>query len=92
MIRSFRSKPLRAFWESGDGAKIAPQPRARIGRRLDALDVAEIPEEMNVPGFDFHGLTGDRKGTYSVHVNGPWCITFRWDGGDAIDVDLENYH
>ncbi len=50
------------------------------------------PDDMNIPGFDFHGLTGDRKGTYTVHVNGPWCVTFRWDGQDAVDVNLENYH
>jgi len=47
---------------------------------------------MNIPGFDFHSLGGDRKGTYTIHVNGPWCITYRWDGQDAVDVDLENYH
>jgi proteic killer suppression protein len=92
VIRSFRSKPLRAFWEKSDGSKIAPQLRGRIERRLAALDDARFPEGMDVPGFDFHGLSGARKGTYSVHVNGPWCITFRWDGTDAIDVDLENYH
>ncbi len=92
MIKSFRSKALRAFWEKSNGSKIAPALRARIERRLDALDQAAVPEEMNVPGFDFHTLTGDRKGTYTVHINGPWCITFGWDGQDAIDVDLENYH
>ncbi len=92
MIRSFRSKPLRSLWENGDASKIASRLRVRIERRLDALDQAAIPEDMNIPGFDFHGLRGTRKGTYSVHVNGPWCLTFRWDGADAVDVDLENYH
>jgi proteic killer suppression protein len=92
MIRSFRGKPLRAFWESGDASKIGPNLRTRIERRLDALDRASRPEDMNIPGFDFHGLSGSRKGTYSVHVNGPWCITFGWDEADAVDVDLENYH
>jgi proteic killer suppression protein len=46
---------------------------------------------MNLPGFDFHPLRG-RPLRYSVHVNGPWCITFGWQGEDAIDVDLEQYH
>jgi proteic killer suppression protein len=92
MIRSFRTKPLRVFWETGDGARIAPQLRARIERRLDALDQATAPEDMNIPGFDFHRLSGARRGTYTVHVNGPWCIPFRWDETDAVDVDLENYH
>jgi len=92
MIKSFKSKPLRAFWEKGDVSKIAAHLRDRITRRLDALDRAKAPEQMNVPGFDFHSLTGDRRGTYSVHVNGPWCITFGWDVTSAVDVDLENYH
>jgi proteic killer suppression protein len=91
MIRSFRSKPLRAFWEKSDVSRITPNLRSRIERRLDALDRAAIPEDMNIPGFDFHGLGGDRKGTFTVHVNGPWCIPFRWDGQDAVDVNLENY-
>ena len=92
MVRSFTSKPLRAFWEKSDASKIAPKLVSRIERCLDAPDQAIAPEELNVPGFDFHSLKGDRKDTYSVHVNGPWCITFRWDGQDAIDVNLENYH
>jgi proteic killer suppression protein len=92
VIRSFSSQALRSFWEKSDASKIAPKLTSRIARRLDALDQAATPDEMNIPGFDFHGLKGDRKDTYSVHVNGPWCITFRWDGQDAIDVDFENYH
>jgi proteic killer suppression protein len=92
MIKSFKSKPLRAFWEKSDGSKIAAHLHARILRRLDALEQAGEPGDMNMPGFDFHALSGKRASTYTVHVNGPWCITFRWDGADAIDVDLENYH
>lgn len=92
MIKSFRSKPLRAFWEKGDGSKIDQRLQGRIQRRLDAMAVAEKPGELDIPGFNFHPLKGDRIDTYSIHVNGPWCITFRWDGMDAVDVDLENYH
>ncbi|MBS0641506.1 MAG: type II toxin-antitoxin system RelE/ParE family toxin [Proteobacteria bacterium] len=92
MIRSFRSKPLRVFWRTGDGSRITPHLQDRVLRRLDALDAAESPDELNIPGFNFHRLSGTRAGTFSIHVNGPWCITFRWDGTDAIDVDLENYH
>lgn len=82
---------------SGRCGKTRTPPRSRrnvvrIERRLDALDQATSPEDMNIPGFNFHGLSSARRGTYSVYVNGPWCITFRWDGLDAFDVDLENYH
>ena len=47
---------------------------------------------MNIPGYKFHPLTGNRKGTYAMTVTGNWRITFRFDGKDAIDVNLEDYH
>jgi proteic killer suppression protein len=47
---------------------------------------------MNVPGWHFHELGGDRKGVYSVRVTQNWRITFEWDGEDAIRVDYEDYH
>ena len=47
---------------------------------------------MNLPGFDFHALRGFRPARYSVHVNGPWCITFEFEEGEAFRVDFEQYH
>lgn len=47
---------------------------------------------MNVPGFRFHPLKGERKGSYAVSVSGNWRITFKFDGENAVDVDLEDYH
>jgi proteic killer suppression protein len=64
----------------------------RILRRLDRLDAAAGPQELNVPGFDLHALKGFRPTRYTVHVNGPWCITFAFEDGDAVRVDLEQYH
>ena len=64
----------------------------RILLRLDRLDVAASPGEMNLPGFNFHVLRGDREGRYSVHINGPWCITFEFEDGDACRVAFEQYH
>ncbi|QBQ53934.1 hypothetical protein E3U44_04965 [Nitrosococcus wardiae] len=63
-----------------------------ISVRLDRLDAIQRPEEMNLPGFDFHELKGQRPTRYSVHVNGPWCITFEFEKGDACRVDFEQYH
>ncbi len=91
MIRTFRSKRLKALWTKADPSKIAPTLLDRLNRRLDALDAATTPEAMNVPGFNFHALRG-KPARYTVHVNGPWCLTFGWDGEDATDVDLEDYH
>ena len=91
MVRSFRSRAPKALWEQGVAAQVAPELAERIGRRMDALDVALSPKDMNVPGFDFHKLRG-KPVRYSVHVNGPWRITFGWEGEDAVSIDLENYH
>ena len=91
MIDSFKHKGLQELFETGVSAKVQKTPAERALRRLDAIDVAKAPEALNVPGFDFHGLQGKPK-RYSVHVNGPWCITFEWQGENALKLDLENYH
>ena len=91
MIRTFRSKPLKALWTKGDVSKIAPALVDRLTRRLDVLNAATRPDDMNLPGFNFHSLRGKPQ-RYTVHVNGPWCVIFGWDGEDAINVDFEDYH
>jgi proteic killer suppression protein len=91
MIESFVHKGLSELFETGKSAKIQKALANRALRRLDAIDTAKTPEALNVPGFDFHGLQGKPK-RYSVHVNGPWCITFEWQGEDAVKLDFENYH
>jgi len=91
VIRTFRSRPLKTFWQTGKAGKIKQDLIKRLIRRLDALDAATRPEDLNLPGFDFHRLHGDPP-RYTVHINGPWCVTFGFDGDDAIDVDLEQYH
>ena len=55
------------------------------------LDYASRPEDMNVPGFNFHALRG-KPTRYSVHVSASWCITFEWEDGNPIRVHLEDYH
>ena len=63
----------------------------RCVQGTDAIGIAKTPDALNLPGFDFHGLQ-DKPKRYSVHVNGPWCITFEWQGENAFKLDLENYH
>ena len=92
MIRTFRSKALAELWSKGRTAKIDSKMHKRILIRLDHLDAATTPEQMNLPGFEFHALKGFVPIRYTVHVNGPWCITFEFDSGDALRVDLEQYH
>lgn len=91
MLRSFKHKQLQALWETGK-SRIDAQMHKRILRRLDRLDAATSPRDMNLPGFDFHTLQGFNPIRYTVHVNGPWCITFEFEGGDATAVDFEQYH
>ena len=92
MISTFRSKALADLWSKGRSAKIDARLRARILVRLDRLNVVSAPEQMNLPGFDFHALKGFTPTRYTVHVNGPWCLTFEFDAGDALRVNLEQYH
>jgi toxin HigB-1 len=92
VLKSFKSKVLAALWEHGTSRKIDARMHGRILRRLDALHRAADPDDMNVPGFNFHALSGHRPTRYSVHVNGPWCITFEFEDGDAYRVDFEQYH
>ncbi|CAI2936258.1 type II toxin-antitoxin system RelE/ParE family toxin [Aminobacter niigataensis] len=92
MIKSFKNKALADLFQTGKTSKIDAKMQKRILVRLDRLDVAEKPEDMNLPGFDFHSLKGFNPTRYTVHVNGPWCITFEFDGTDAARVDFEQYH
>ncbi len=91
MIRSFRHKQLEALWTTGK-SRIDAQKHRRIERLLDRLDASIRPEDMNLPGFDFHPLKGFNPTRYAVSVNGPWRITFEFEGGDATNVDFEQYH
>jgi len=92
MIRSFRSKALAELWSTGRTRRIDVKLHKRILLRLDRLDAATAPEEMHLPGFDFHELRGFRPKRYTIHVNGPWCLTFGFEDGDAWRVDFEQYH
>jgi proteic killer suppression protein len=91
MIKSFRHKGLVELFERGRSRRVKQDLQARCLRRLEALDQAESLTDLNVPGFNFHGLQEVPK-RYSIHINGPWCITFEWQEDEALRVDLEQYH
>lgn len=92
VIRAFRSKALRAFAESGDASRLSVQNPERVRRILLALNAATAPEQLNIPGLRFHGVTGREKGRFALSASGNYRITSGWDGEDATDVDLEDYH
>lgn len=91
-IRTFKSKGLKKFFETGSKSGILPSLAFKIELILERLDAAGEPKDMCFPGSDFHPLKGNLKGFYSVHVNGNWVIIFRFEEGEAFDVDLIDYH
>ncbi|WP_422057328.1 type II toxin-antitoxin system RelE/ParE family toxin [Sphingomonas sp.] len=91
MIKSFRSKALKVFFEKGDASKLPVENHDRVRRQLITLDEATTPEAMNVPGWRFHGLKGKPK-RYAVDASANYRVTFAFDGQDAAAVDLEDYH
>ncbi|PDT32214.1 MULTISPECIES: type II toxin-antitoxin system RelE/ParE family toxin [Sinorhizobium] len=92
MIKSFKSKALKEFFEIGKSSKVPQDLQKRIKIRLDRLEQAKDLSELKLPGFNFHSLKGFEPTRYTIHVNGPWCITFEFENGDASAVDLEQYH
>lgn len=91
MIKSFRHKGLSRLFKKNDPGSVRADLINRCRSRLMVLHEAVNLKDMNVPGFDFHGLRGKPK-RYSIHVNGPWSITFEWIDNDAWRVDLVQYH
>jgi proteic killer suppression protein len=90
MIKTFRNKELAKLW-NGTKSKIDARFQDRIQRRLDRMDAAITITELDVPGFNFHPLKGKPQ-RYSVHINGPWCLTFEFENGDCLRIDFEQYH
>jgi proteic killer suppression protein len=70
VIRTFRSKALRQFTEKGDASKLSVPNVARARRILAQLDAADRPEDLDLPGYRFHELKGNRRGTYAVSASG----------------------
>ena len=92
MIRSFRHRGLKRLYERADRSRLPPELVDRIEEVIGLLDVALTPADMRLPGYRLHPLTGNRKGLWSVRVSGNWRIVFRFEAGDAYDVDLVDYH
>ncbi|MEJ5021862.1 type II toxin-antitoxin system RelE/ParE family toxin [Ochrobactrum vermis] len=92
MIKSFKNKDLSKLFETGASGKIGNQFHKRILVRLDRLQQADSLTELDLPGFQFHSLNGFDPTRYTIHVNGPWCLTFEFVDGNAYNVDFEQYH
>jgi proteic killer suppression protein len=92
MIVRFRHKGLERLFASGDTRGVSAQHVKRLRRLLASLSTATSPLNMNIAGYQLHPLTGERKGEWAVSVSGNWRLVFRFDGENATDVDLVDYH
>lgn len=92
MIISFKHRGLRRYHERNDRSGLPQAHFPRIERILDRLDVATQPSGMDVSGFGLHPLKGDLDGFWAVRVSGNLRIIFRFEGGNAYDVNLVDYH
>jgi len=92
MIKSFRHKGLSEFFVRGTKAGIKPHHAKKLGIQLAAIHAAELPDDLRVPAWSLHQLTGEYAGFWSITVNGNWRLIFRFDGTDVELVDYLDYH
>ncbi len=92
MIISFIHKGLERFYLTGSKAGIQPKHAPKLRRILTVLETAQIPDDMDLPGYRLHPLQGNRQGTWSVRVSGNWRITFQFTEQNVELVDYEDYH
>lgn len=92
MIKSFRHKGLRRFFETGKKSGIQANHASRLRFQLAALDTAQGIEDTDIPGYRLRPLKGPMKGRWSIWVSGNWRLTFEFAEGNANDVDYEDYH
>jgi proteic killer suppression protein len=91
VLKTFKNKELLGLWSTGR-SKIDGRMHKRILIRLGALNEASTIDDVKLPGYDFHALHGFKPVRYTIHINGPWCITFEFEGGNAYRIDFEQYH
>lgn len=92
MIRTFRHKGLRRLFTDDDRRGVRADHAEKLGRILARLQAARTVADMDLPGYRLHPLKGELKGFYAVTVQANWRVIFRFAEGDALDVDLVDYH
>lgn len=92
MIRTIRHKGLAALYEADQTKGVLQAHVKRLRQILALLESAQQVEDMNAPGLKLHALKGELAGFYAVNVSGNWRVIFRFEAGDAVDVDYLDYH
>ena len=92
VIVSIRHKGLKRLYERGERQGIGPNMLSRVQEILSVLEAAENLDELNIPGYRLHALTGTLQGFWSIRVTGNWRVVFRFVDGEVLEVDLVDYH
>jgi proteic killer suppression protein len=93
MIKTFADAQTQQLYLTGKARRVPPAVATRARRRLDQINAAIRIEDLKVPpGNRLHSLEGDRRGQHSISVNDQWHICFRFEDGDAYDVEFCDYH
>lgn len=92
MIQSFKHKGIQRLFEKADHSKINFQNIQKLEHVLAVLNRAKTPNDMKLPGFNLHPLSGSRKGYWAVTVRANWRVIFKFKDGDTWDVELIDYH
>ena len=92
MISSFKDKETQRLYETGLSRRYAQIARIAL-RKLDMIAAATCVETLRVPpGNRLEGLSGDRNGQWSIRINDKWRICFQWNGSNAEEVEIIDYH
>ena len=92
MIKSFKHKGLKKYFETGSLTGIQADHQRKLRMQLTALDTAEMIEDINLPGYRLHKLKGNRDEIWAISVNGNWRLTFEFNDGNAYILNYEDYH
>lgn len=93
MIKSFRDRRTQELFLLRCPPDVPADLAWRVAKRLERIDRAQFVGELQYPpGYRLHRLRGDRADQYSISVNRQWRICFRFEAGDAYDVEFCDYH
>ena len=93
MIKSFRDRDTERVFNRRRVKRLSLPIQKVAQRKLDLIEAAEVIDDLRVPpGNRLEKLSGNRKGQYSIRVNDQWRICFRWQSGQAVDVEIVDYH
>jgi proteic killer suppression protein len=92
IIKSFKHKGLKKFFESGNTKGIQAAHSNKLRMQLAALDTATNIDDIDIPGYQLHKLQGNQKDRWSISVNGNWRVTFDFSESNVYIVNYKDYH